>query len=182
MSRKPNKPAVARSLDSRSVSDRDAVAGASVCQSAPTVAVERTQPAPEARPKVIVVETPDDPEPIVVTAESAEELVRTTFTLLVGRLGDRRARALWRAALKRDRGRPPGSFKYNPALFLLGIRQLERKMPKSSLTQVVTEFVRDIESRGFRYGASTDATVRRLVRDLKFFRKHGHFRGYPNEE
>jgi hypothetical protein len=48
-------------------------------------------------------------------------------------------------------------------------------MPNASLTQVIAAFVKDFESRGFKYGASTDATIRRLVRDFTFLGKHGHF-------
>ena len=177
MSRKPNKPAVARSLDSRSVSDRDAVAGASVCQSVPTVAVERTQPAPEARPKAIIVEAPQDPE----LAESPEELVRSVFALLVSRIGDRQARKVWAIVLKRRRGRPPNSIKYHIATVLPGIRRFERKMPDASVTQVITAFVEDIELAGIKIGASTEATVKRLVRDYKHLRKFGLFSVRPRK-
>jgi hypothetical protein len=182
MSRKPHKPAVARSLHNHAVSDRDAAAGASPFQSAPTVSVEPAQPTPEVQPEVIIVETPDDPEPFVVTAESPEELVRSAFALLASRIGDRPARELWAIVLKRRRGRPPNSIKYHPAMFQPGIRQFARKMPNAKLTEVITAFVKDIESNGIKVGLSTKATVSRLVRAYEPVRKLGHFPMRPGKK
>jgi hypothetical protein len=178
MSRKPHKPTVAHSLHNHA--DRDAV-GAPPFQSAPTVSVEPAQSTPEVQPKVIIVETPDDPEPFVVTAESPEELVRSAFALLVSRIGDRRARELWAIVLKRHRGRPPNTVKYNPAMVQPGIRQFARKMPNATLTEVITAFVKDIEANRIKHGASTEATIRRLVRAYEPVRKFGHFHMRPGK-
>lgn len=103
----------------------------------------------------------------LVSAGTPEELAQQAFSLLVARLGDKRARQLWGLVPKRRRGRPSRSEKESDSWLLPGILKFERQMPGASTTGVVTAFVQDAAARGYHFGASQEATIRRLERFRK---------------
>jgi hypothetical protein len=105
--------------------------------------------------------------PFVATGQTAAELAEEAFRVIVAAIGSEAARELWREVSRRPRGRPARSVKEPDWWLLPGLRRFERAMPGSSLTQVVTAFVRDAAARGHRVGASEEASIRRLVRFLQ---------------
>jgi hypothetical protein len=191
MPRKPPETCATHPLHNRPASEGAPAANAAAIPSAPpdSTAESPSQSNPKVRNITIIAGDPvtilvPDPEPFLVSAETPEELVQTTFALLVARIGEKRARDIWNKLPKRRRGRPANSVEFKDALLVPLLMKFEREMPGCSVTKVATAVVRHLNAGGTRWArrnTQESAAIKRLVRHLSFRRKFGHFSWFSRQ-